>query len=116
MLKQHYETTFGIFDHRATTLKGQRPWSSIAHLPTNSPGKYYDVEYLIDKYHENGIWDILHISFDMYASLPPHKMLEIDAKCHKLKVKKEQFEDAEFTREKRLAMAEFSKAGLGKGP
>lgn len=113
MLKQHYETTFGIFDHRAETLRGQRPWSSMAHLPTNSPGKYYDVEYLIEKYHTNGIWDILHISFDSYAMLPPQKMKEVDAKCLKLKTKKEKFEDEEFSNEKRKAMSEINKV-IGK--
>lgn len=102
VLKKHYETVFGIFDHRASQVGSTRPWSGMAHLPGNSLGKYYDIEYLIDKYEENGIWDILHIDFHEYITYPPIKMKELDDKCRTIKdrkAKKKEEEEAEGQRQ-----------------
>lgn len=111
-LKKHYETTFGIFDHRTVSTKGRRPLSGMAALPGNTIGADYITEHLIDSYDKNGIYDVLKMSFREYCLLTPYEMKRINKKCLSIKTRKER----EESNTNNAQLAEFNKIAGGKPP
>lgn len=90
-LKMHYETTFGIFDHRASVLKGKRPWSSQAYHAGYDRGETYAFKYLLRPYLENGIKDIM--TFERYCSLSTMQLNELNAEMSQINKRKKEEED-----------------------
>lgn len=64
---------------------------------------------MIDKYENNRIWDILHISFFEYLTLPSFKMMELDAKCKKIQDIKDKREELRAEQERRDALNAIGK-------
>lgn len=95
-LKMHYETTFGIFDHRSVTLKGKRPWSSQAFHAGCDPGGLYAFEHLIDSFVEHEVKDILNMSWEVYCTLTHDQLKSLHGKLSK--IKRVKFEEQEAIR------------------
>lgn len=112
VLKKHYETTFGVLDHSAETVRRGRPWSGMAALPGNTPGPHYVHRYLIREYHDAGVKDILDMSFEKFIELPPYEMKQVKDECRRIRQQKERDEAAKDAQMKAL----LSDAKAGKGP
>lgn len=102
MLKKHYETTFGIFNHRDPDKVGSRPWVGMACLPGNSPGKNYIYEGLLPEYHRLRIKDILGLTFFDFLELTPAEMKAIRVQCEKISRRKEEEDHQKQTQEDRV--------------
>lgn len=100
-LKMHYETTFNIFDHRASTLKGQRPFSSQAYHAGHDKGPLYYIEYLIDTYNENQVYDFTKMDWATYCQLTPDAMSRLHTKLSERRRRKSEEEEQRAREEER---------------
>lgn len=89
MLKKHYETVFGIFDHRANVIGNTRPLSGMASLPGNEIGGFRDIDYLLNKYEDLKIYDITKMSYFEYTSLSVERMEQLDNTCKRIKERRD---------------------------
>lgn len=97
VLKKHYETTFGIFNHRDPDVRQNRPHAGAAVLPGNICSKSFVAEFLINDYRESGFQDILKMSFTEYCQIPQYLLSEMKESVQKIRereaIMKKQKED-----------------------
>lgn len=85
VLKKHYETVFGIYDHRVIPGKVVRPLSGQAALPGNT---YDDDRYLsdiIEEYSDAWIYELTKKSLDEYMSLSRENRKRVTRICKDIK-------------------------------
>lgn len=93
MLKKHYETVFGIFDHRAIKVRKDKPLSGMAVNAGNTIGPDAITRYLLDAYEENHIYDISKLTFREYCALTRVERTSMDERCTALWVRRKKREE-----------------------
>lgn len=104
-LKMHYETTFGIFDHRAQTLQGKRPFSSQAYHAGYDKGPQYAFTYLVKSYVEHQVKEFLDLSFSDYCTLSHDQMNQLHETLGEIRRRKREEDEIRGRDEERRMQA-----------
>jgi hypothetical protein len=70
VLRELYETHFGIYNHADPVLNKDRPFSSVAYHPCESINDFTLMEDRMRNYINFGIYETFHMTFQEYLSFP----------------------------------------------
>lgn len=105
VLKKHYETVFGVFDHRPVSTKNLRPLSGQAILEGNDIGENYEFNNLLDQYEDLDIYNYTKLTFSEYCTLSPDQMKQLRVKADARKRRLEAAQHAAAEESQRAANA-----------
>lgn len=107
VLKKHYETIFGIFDHRTTPETAKRPFLGQAALEGNTLGSDEGLILFLTDYERKGIEAHTKMSFEKYLTLSREQRLMVDKYCQ-TKTERIAAEAARVAAEQAKAAAELA--------
>ena len=87
MLPLLYETQYGIFDH--TSQSAKKPMAGDSFHPAHDTYKESILNDLCFRYEENSIYDIFHLSFFDYISLPRAVTNQLDENARALRERRD---------------------------
>lgn len=86
-MRMEYETAFGIYNHQAPDDLNV-PWPLLAVSPKESMALIDPLDFRLDQYAENRVYEIFGISFDQLIRFPRSDFLKViqSAKKHSARV------------------------------
>lgn len=94
VLKQHYETVFGIFDHRQASASNTRPLVAMAFTPGRDTGQHEALTLRLQAYEDAHVFDICKMTFIEYMQMTRYAQHELTVKCRKIFAQREADEEA----------------------
>lgn len=82
MLNMQYDTAFGIYDHKADDREDV-PWPLLYNSPLEDLARVDPLDFRLDQYAENRVFDIFGIPFDQLIQFPRADYLKVIASAKK---------------------------------